>query len=294
MDDFTDRIAFITGGASGIGLALARAFSSAGANLVLADINGPRLEEVVLKFNRDGTEALGVELNVADIESWKSARAQTEDRFGGIDILCNNAGVAPANLPFEQISDEDWNWIVGVNLNGIRNGIATWLPAMKRAGRPGHIINTASVLGLFATANAADYVACKYAVVGMSEALHMELSDTLIEVSVICPGFVETPLAADREVHKRLSGIVSTLSREPSSRIGDRAALLPDRLGTDVLNALRSRQFLILPQPEYARVIDSKYGRIRREYGLCDATGEDVAALGGGELGWHSGPSRPR
>lgn len=288
MEEFANKIAFITGGASGIGVALARAFASAGAKLVLADINASRLHEVVSEYNGDGTEALGVNLDVADIGSWKSARAKTEQRFGGIDILCNNAGVAPANLPLEQVADEDCNWIVGVNLNGVRNGIATWLPSMKLSGRPGHIINTASVLGLFATANAADYVACKYAVVGMSEALHMELSGTPIGVSVICPGFVETPLAADREDHKRLSGIPFKTPRKTSSRIGDRTALPPDHLAQNVLKALRNNQFLILTQPEHARVLDSKYGRIRREYNLCDATGEDVTALGGGELGWCS------
>lgn len=284
MDDLAGKVAFITGAAAGIGLGMARAFAPAGIRLVLADINAERLALAVAELRGGGADVLGVDLNVADIASWEAARRKTEDRFGSIDILCNNAGVAPANKKFEDIPDEDWNWIFSINVHGVRNGIKTWLPSMKANGRPGHIVNTSSVLGLFATANAADYVACKFAVIGLSETLRMELADSDIGVSVLCPGFVRTTLAQDRAVHKELTGLKLSGHEAPKTRAGDNIPLDPDRVGRDVLIAIREDRFYVLPHPEYAEVIDSRYNRIRGEYRLCSPTGEDLQGLGGCEL----------
>lgn len=246
MKDFQGKSAFITGGASGIGAGMAHAFADAGIRLVLADFNENKLAETVALFRARGANVSGVTLNVASMDSWKAARDATLESHGAIDILCNNAGVAPAKRRLEDISEEDWHWIFSVNVHGVHNGVRTWLPDMKAAGRPAHIVNTASMLGLFANTRSAEYVATKFAVVGMSETLKMELADTNIGVSVLCPGLVRTSLMSDRAVHQKLSGRES--DDEGRGRLlKGFEALDPKTVGDAVLSAIQTASFTSSP-----------------------------------------------
>lgn len=285
MQDLAGKIAFVTGGASGIGLGMVRAFLRAGMKIVIADINKERADRVAAGLARDGADILGLAIDVAKMDSWRAAKEATIEKYGGVDILCNNAGVGAAKERFENIPEDVWQWILGVNVIGVRNGVCAWLRHMKERQSPCHIVNTASVVGLFGNPLSAEYVATKYAVIGMSETLRMELVDFNVGVSVLCPGLVKTQLMQDRALNIRLSGYQPDKEQVPTL-LSDQVALDPDKVGEAVLAGILARSFYILPQPEYAEVIDSKYERIRREYKKCPPTGEDITGLGRFELQW--------
>lgn len=283
MREIASRVAFISGGASGIGLSIAHALASAGARLVLADIDKSALDAAVAQFSGNAVETMGVLLDVAEPTSWQAAAEATFSRFGDIDILCNNAGVGAARGTLETISDQDWYWIFGINVHGVRNGIRTFLPRMKARGTEAHIVNTASILGLFALPGAADYVATKYAVLGLSEALRMELRDTPIGVSVLCPGLVKTGITVNA-MKRRPSTAGSDHSGttfETARRAGQPEGIDADAVGNAVLDAIRENRFYVLTHPEYRAIVDLRTAELRAAFADGDS-GEDVSFLGSG------------
>ena len=191
MKEFSGRVAVITGGASGIGLAMARRFASAGMRIVLADIEEPALEAAVDDLRSAGTEVLGVPTDVADLEAVVNLRDTTLEAFGSVHVLCNNAGVVGHSIVHSPI--DVWRWVVGVNLFGVINGCNVFLPGLVEQGE-GHVVNTASLAGLRGNAVLGVYCTTKFAVVGLSESLAEELhaSGSKVGVSVVCPGFVQT------------------------------------------------------------------------------------------------------
>jgi NAD(P)-dependent dehydrogenase (short-subunit alcohol dehydrogenase family) len=191
MKDFQGRTAFVTGGASGIGLALCRTFGARGMHVALADIEAAACADAVETLRRDGVKAIGISCDVSDRDSLAEAAAQTFAAFGKVHILCNNAGVSRAG-PIESIASSDWDWVIGVNLKGLVHGLQIFLPHMKAHGEPGHIVNTASINGVVGAPLAGPYSATKFAAVGISEVLAAELTDTSIGVSVLCPSWVKT------------------------------------------------------------------------------------------------------
>jgi len=191
MDQFNGNTAFVTGGASGIGLALCRALGSRGMNVALADIEAAACADAVETLRRDGIKAIGISCDVSNRDSLAEAAAKTFAEFGKVHILCNNAGVSRAG-PIESIASSDWDWVIGVNLKGLVHGLQIFLPHMKAHGEPGHIVNTASINGVVGTPLAGPYSATKFAAVGISEVLAAELADTSIGVSVLCPSWVKT------------------------------------------------------------------------------------------------------
>jgi NAD(P)-dependent dehydrogenase (short-subunit alcohol dehydrogenase family) len=191
MDHFKGKTAFVTGGASGIGLALCRAFGQRGMNVALADIEEAACTEAVATLRREGITVIGMTCNVSDGDSLAQAAAKAFAEFGHVHILCNNAGVSRAG-PIESIAPSDWDWVIGVNLKGLVHGLQIFLPHMKAHGEPGHIVNTASMNGVAGTPLAGPYCATKFAAVGISEVLAAELADSPLGVSVLCPSWVKT------------------------------------------------------------------------------------------------------
>lgn len=191
MDQFKGNTAFVTGGASGIGLALCRAFGARGMNVALVDIEAAACTEAVEALRRDGINIIGMTCDVSNRAALAEAAAKTFSTFGNVHILCNNAGVSRAG-PIESIASSDWDWVIGVNLKGLIHGLQVFLPHMKTHGEPGHIVNTASINGVVGTALAGPYSATKFAAVGISEVLAAELAATSIGVSVLCPSWVKT------------------------------------------------------------------------------------------------------
>lgn len=245
MTEVQGRTAFITGGGNGIGLGLARAFGKAGARLALADIDAGGLAAAKAEL-RSITAVETFELDVRDREAYAAAAEAAERVLGPVSLLFNNAGVA-GGAPAAKLTFELWDWSIGVNLHGVINGVQTFLPRMVARGEGGHIVNTASGAGLAATGAGVIYTTPKFAVVGMSEALHAELAPVGIGVSVLCPGPVATGIV-------RRSSALAPATDGPmtAARESERAARLDrtskwletegvgiDEVGALVLKAVR-------------------------------------------------------
>jgi NAD(P)-dependent dehydrogenase (short-subunit alcohol dehydrogenase family) len=192
MREFAGKAAFVTGGASGIGLALGRAFAEEGCKVMLADIEKAPLDEAIASLSGSGPEIRGVVCDVADPTSVDAAAEATFSAFGKVHILCNNAGIG-ARGGIDHIALDNWRWVIDVNLMGVVNGVRAFLPHMRAHGEGGHIVNTASMAGMVNSSQGfAPYPASKYAVVGISEGLAIQVKPFGIGVSVLCPGFVRT------------------------------------------------------------------------------------------------------
>src|ERR1700722_6002124 len=191
MQNLSGKIAFITGGASGFGLALAQVFGREGMTVVIADVRQDRIDQSIEALRKDGVAADGVQLDVTDRTAYGRAADEVERRVGPVDLLCNNAGLGIMG----KIADatySDWDWILGVNLGGVVNGLCTFLPRMRSRGKGGHVISTASAAGLFASENVGIYVGAKMAVVGIMEVLRAELAAESIGVTVVGPHLMRT------------------------------------------------------------------------------------------------------
>ena len=189
---FHDAVAIITGGASGIGRALAEELVSRGAHVVLADLQIDLAQEVAANIRAQGGKADAVEVNVTDASAVNALVQNTVERAGRLDYMFNNAGVAVAGEARDHSLD-DWNYILDINLRGVIHGVQAAYPVMIAQGF-GHIVNTASVAGLFPTAFMIGYSATKHAVVGLSTSLRIEAAYDGVRVSVVCPGLIRTPI----------------------------------------------------------------------------------------------------
>jgi NAD(P)-dependent dehydrogenase (short-subunit alcohol dehydrogenase family) len=192
MQELEGRVAVVTGGASGIGLALARRFAGEGMRIVIGDVEEPALELAVKELVDGGADAIGVPTDVTDSEQVEELARAAEREFGGINIACNNAGVGAGGLSWEAPL-ETWQWVIGVNLWGVIHGIRAFVPRIIEQDA-GHVVNTASVAGLVAAPFMGPYNASKHAVVALSETLHHELAMMAphVKVSVLCPAWVNT------------------------------------------------------------------------------------------------------
>ena len=190
MTNIANKTAFVTGAASGIGLALTKALLARGAKVMMADLNADGLKAAQASLNAHNSTGT-VMCNVADASSVKEAAKATIGAFGKVHLVFNNAGVSLAGLP-GKFNLEDWRWITDINLLGVVYGVETFLPLITSHGEGGHIINTASMAGHVTNPGMGPYFATKFAVVGYSEALHMELAKTEIGVSCLCPTWVKT------------------------------------------------------------------------------------------------------
>jgi NAD(P)-dependent dehydrogenase (short-subunit alcohol dehydrogenase family) len=191
MDPFKDRVAVITGGAGGIGMAMARAFAARGAALVLADLDEAALATSVAELKGSGARALGVRTDVSQLESVQGLAAAARQAFGGVHIVCNNAGIGVFG-DMHRATHRDWVYTMNVNFWGVVHGIEAFVPLLLEQGQGGHIVNTASMAGLVGMRWLGIYCASKFAVVGATESLHRELVPLGIGVSVLCPMIVDT------------------------------------------------------------------------------------------------------
>jgi NAD(P)-dependent dehydrogenase (short-subunit alcohol dehydrogenase family) len=249
---FAGKIAVITGGASGIGRGTALAMARRGADVVIADINDVRLEETRAAIAALGQRALAVHCDVsqdADVERLGEIALNT---MGHVDILMNNAGVVLRGA-LELIPVADWEWSFSINLLGVVRGIRAFLPHMLKRGS-GYIINTGSVAGLIAlTGEGAPYVASKFAVVGLSEALALYARPRGIGVSVLCPGSVDTNLLET----ERAIGITPemALAEAASSAVFHSVLMTPDQIGEAVVEAVQEQRFFVLPDHHQQSII---------------------------------------
>ncbi len=252
MDDFKDKVAFITGGASGVGLGQAKALVRAGARVVIADIRQDHLDEALAWFSERGAPVHGIRLDITDRKAFASAADETEKVFGPVQLLFNTAGVSVFG-PLEHSTYEDYDWMMGVNFGGVVNGIQTFVPRMIRDARGAHIVNTASLGAFNSSEPAGIYCASKFAVRGLTEALRMALAKYSIGVSVLCPANVNTNIAEavfTRPAHLANSGYRFDAQILQSLRTVYAAGMDPEELAEHVLAAIRANRLYVIPYPE--------------------------------------------
>ena len=265
MRDVAGRTAFITGGASGMGLAMARSFAKAGMKVVIADIEQAARDAAQAEFESSNAEFLVLPLDVTDRAAMKEAADATEERFGKVHVVCNNAGVAVGG-PIDQMAYNDWDWVNKVNLDGVVNGIQTFTERMKAHGEGGHFVNTASMAGHISIPGLSVYTGTKFAVVGISETMRADLLAHDIGVSVLCPGLVNTNIFdSGRNRPEDLPGASLTPLVDPEA--GDLSAQLeqmrhtaldPAVVGDMVLHAIRENEFYIFTHPELEAMTDAR------------------------------------
>lgn len=268
--------AFITGGASGIGLGIAEAFGVAGIRVVIADIKGDALAAAEATLRAQGVEATSVVLDVASPDAWQKALKAA----GPIDILCNNAGVAQARITFDkhlEMVDMPlplWQMMMDVNVNGVFLGMKTFAPAMIERGR-GHIVNTASMAGLLAPGGLSAYIASKFAVMGLSESAAAELAPHGVGMSILCPGGVQSNLVANTaSMRARLPGMgegeVANLITTP---LPHAPKMSPRKVGDRVLKAVQDNELIIITHPEYDFLIEERFAAVRAAIGTSAEPG---------------------
>lgn len=251
MKDLKSRVAFITGGANGIGLGIARAFAKEGVRLALADLDEAALDAAKSELSAK-TDVETFILDVRDREAFAKAVDEAEAKLGNITLLINNAGVA-GKAPIEKMTYQAWDWVIGINLNGVFNGIQTVLPRMLARKDTGHIVNTSSLAGLLGGGMPGVlYVTSKFGVVGMSESLRGDLKAHGIGVSVLMPGPIATDIVG-RTDEIRPEGVLNLTPEEEEMMAEKRKASAefiasgksPDEVGEMVVAGIKANQLYI-------------------------------------------------
>jgi len=263
MENLEDRVAFITGAASGIGLGIACACVAAGMKVVMADVREQPLESAAAALAANGGVVLPLVLDVADRAAWNGCAERVRRAYGGVDLLCSNAGVNFVG-PTQEATYEDWDFALGVNLGGTINAVHTFVPAMIGTGRGGHIVITASVSGLFSGAGVGVYVTSKFALVGLAECLRADLKACGVGVSVLCPGPVKSELFEStqqvRPARFAATGAQPLLPpgveriRTPIFQTAPTGA----EIGEYVLRGVRRNDLYILTHPEIRAVLQAR------------------------------------
>lgn len=269
MDGLEGKVAVITGAGSGLGRAMAHRFGEAGMRLVLADVDEGRLNQIGGQLDERGVHVQTLVTDVSKLSQVEGLADLAYERFGAVNVLCNNAGVAAVG-PAWECTNADWEWAIGVNLWGVVHGIRSFLPRMLESGEPGHVVNTASVAGIVAPPLSSPYVATKHAVVGMTESLFHDLNlrQANISCSVLAPGFVRTRIASSETARpEELKNPVP--SEDPLTHdVGEFYAKavaggIPPRLVADAVHeAIVEKRFYILTHPEMTPAIEDRFSRI--------------------------------
>jgi NAD(P)-dependent dehydrogenase (short-subunit alcohol dehydrogenase family) len=275
MKDFDGKVAFVTGGASGIGLALARALAAAGASVTIADVEQAALDAAVEQLRETSRNVRGVVCDVSDANAVHAAADRMFSKPGKVHVLCNNAGVSVIGLT-EETAAHDWQWLISVNLMGVVHGLQAFLPRMKRQGEGGYIINTASGAGLMNPGMISAYSATKFAVVGISEGLSAELAGTGIGVSVLCPSYVATNIASSaRNRPTRFGGAPELAPDDPVNPMSTQVELLrtglsPEVVAARTLEAVAEGQLYVFTHPDMRGAIDERDARIEAGFESAD------------------------
>jgi NAD(P)-dependent dehydrogenase (short-subunit alcohol dehydrogenase family) len=279
MRELAGKTAFVTGGAGGIGFALGRAFAEAGMKVMLADIETDALAAAVKSLDNFGSDVRGVICDVADPVSVEQAARASYEAFGNVHVVCNNAGVAAAG-GIDNISLDNWRWVLDVNLMGVLHGIRSFLPHIRAHGEGGHIVNTASMAGMMSGLGFSPYVASKFAVVGMSEGLATQLRPLGIGVTVLCPGYVRTLIGESGRNRPERYG--ATQTPDPASPAGVLVAQIakllqsgldPSEVAARVLTAIRNDELYVFTHPEMRAEVEERFAGILAAMGQAAVAG---------------------
>lgn len=253
MIELSGAHVFITGGGGGIGGGIAQAFAECGARIVLADINLDYAKEEAAKLPA-GTQVEVLSLDVTSLESWAAARQAAEARFGPVDVLCNNAGVAHEFKPLIEISPETFAQVMAINVNGVFNGVHTFARAMADRGK-GHIVNTSSMNGLMPFGSFAAYSGSKFAVLGLSDSLRDELAPAGVGVSTLFPGLTRSRMSVGSRDEQVIDPRIMASMMDPVW------------LGRAVVRAVENDEAYIITHPEYRGDVAKRHERILAAFG---------------------------
>jgi len=266
MQDIAGKVAFVTGAANGIGLGICRALARAGAHVALADIQPEPLERARSEIAALGVRAIALPLDVSDADAVARAADSVEAAFGNVHIVCNNAGISLGNVSLLEMTPAQWNWIFGVNLFGVVNGVQVFVPRIQRHGEGGHIVNTASMAGLQvhpAIPGIGAYAMTKHGVIALSEALAMELQGSGIGLSVLCPAQVDTTLYDSGQRRPERFGGSYQRSDLDAARKRSAAGLSADAVGEHVVHAIRHDEYFIFTHPEARTRVEERHARMQ-------------------------------
>jgi len=280
MQELKDRVAVITGGASGIGLAMAKRFAREGMKLVLADVEEDALRRVEQEFRKAGVPVLAIRTDVSRSHDVERLAEKTLATFGAAHVVCNNAGVAPGGVVWES-TVADWEWVLGANVWGVIHGVRVFVPIMLRQDTPCHIVNTASVAGLLSVPGMGIYCVSKHAVVTLSECLHHDLAErgSKIGVSLLCPAFVPTGIL-DSERNRPALLRNPSRARTPEDQAREeqmRHAVQSGRVSAEmvaemVLDGIRQERFYIFTHPRIKASIQARMEDVLNERNPIDTS----------------------
>ncbi len=280
MQELKDRVAVITGGASGIGLAMAKRFAREGMKLVLADVEEDALRRVEQEFRKASVPVLAIRTDVSRSHDVERLAEKTLATFGAVHVVCNNAGVAPGGVVWES-SVADWDWVLGVNVWGVIHGVRVFVPIMLRQDTPCHVVNTASVAGLLSVPGMGVYCVSKHAVVTLSECLHHDLAErgSKIGVSLLCPAFVPTGIL-DSERNRPALLRNPSRARTPEDQAREeqmRHAVQSGRVSAEmvaemVLDGIRQERFYIFTHPRIKAAIQARMEDVLSERNPIDTS----------------------
>jgi len=271
MKEFAGKVAVITGAASGIGRSIAQRCVREGVKVVLADVDEANLASAESELKTAGGTVLAVRTDVSKRIDIELLARQTLDAFGQVHLLFNNAGVGAGGAPWDATWN-DWEWVIGVNLWGVINGVKVFTPLMLAQNTACHIVNTSSIAGLSVGGALGPYAVTKHAVVALSESLYLALQqrNSRIKVSVLCPGLVRTNiLDAERSRPAELRNQPITMTNEMQVGLAAfkaeiEASMPPLQVADAVFDAIRKEQFYILPDPEWTEVIQLRTDKLLR------------------------------
>jgi NAD(P)-dependent dehydrogenase (short-subunit alcohol dehydrogenase family) len=280
MQELKDRVAVITGSASGIGLAMAKRFAREGMKLVLADIEEDSLRRVEQEFRKAGVPVLAIRTDVSRSHDVERLAEKTLATFGAVHVVCNNAGVAPGGAVWES-TVADWEWVLGVNVWGVIHGVRVFVPIMLRQDTPCHVVNTASVAGMLSVPGMGIYCVSKHAVVTLSECLHHDLAarGSKIGVSLLCPAFVPTGIL-DSERNRPALLRNPSRARTPEDQAREeqmRHAVQSGRVSAEmvaemVLDGIRQERFYIFTHPRIKAAIQARMEDVLNERNPIDTS----------------------
>jgi NAD(P)-dependent dehydrogenase (short-subunit alcohol dehydrogenase family) len=262
LTSLADRVAVVTGGASGIGRALALLFAREGAHVVVADLDEAGMAETVAGVTQAGRRGLAVKTDVSRLADVQALAERAFAELGAVHVVCNNAGVALWG-GLESVSHQDWEWAMGVNLWGVIHGVEAFVPRMVAQKQPGHVVNTASMAGLIASQGLGVYNTTKYAVVGLSETLQKDLRGYDIGVSVLCPMGVHTRIRqSERNRPAGLRNAAAAREGAPVELIG--RYLPPEHVAERVLRAIYANRLYVITHEEGLTPLKRRFERMAK------------------------------
>ena len=282
MDTVQNKVAVVTGAASGIGLGITRALVGAGAHVAMLDVEEDALAKAHAEFDTANVDVRRYRCDVSDLTEVEQVAGRVRDDFGGVHIVCNNAGVG-AGGPIIETTEQDWQWVLGVNLYGVVNGMRTYVPIIKetiRESGDGHIVNTASVMGLWTNPGGSVYGASKYAVVAISETTRGELAPFDIGVSALCPYIVDTHILQSGRNRPAKYGTPRGRGGPDAERRGREVAALFSRgisidgIGEMVLNGIRRNKAYIFTHASSRERIRERFERILADFDGSELTSD--------------------